>query len=254
MFVTDEGPPVTQRTSTTTGFFRNLPQLKLLRGLQPKPERIDVFACSRGPEAYSLSMIYSDVRGLKIRAFDIDQSELQIARAAVYGVAEAAYYGEIPEVGRKWLVERNGTYTVDPGIARRCTFEFGDILSPPRSAEGVPADIVTCQNVLVHLPPGRQQVAIEKMAGLVRPGGLLLLGGTDLDALEQAQRRLGLRPVTDACEQIHEAWSDRRRVWDDPPVSGRPYYALEPYGHRPGSAARYSSIFRRPEGAEPQPH
>jgi chemotaxis methyl-accepting protein methylase len=189
-------------------------------------------------------MQYADVPDLRVEGFDIDDEALEMARSATYTAREVAYYGTIPHACRPWVVVREGHYTVAESIRSRAHFAYGNILDPwPRLAPES-ADLILCQNVLVHLQRKLQEAALANLYSLAKPGGLVLVGGTDLDVIESMTVRLGLQAVFENCREIHEAWADRRAVWNDPPEGMRPHYALEPFGLE-DRRLRYVSVFRK---------
>lgn len=233
------------RTSTTTEFFRNLPQLKTLQKLLPRPEVIYVFGCANGAEVFSMAMVWPHVPDLKIFGFDLEESQIEVAKAGVFTKKEVCYYGkDLPEEFKRWFSERNGSFEVSPEIRDRCTFQVANLFDP--FVLTLPeANVVTCQNLLIHLPRDLQNRAVQNLHPLTEPGGYLLLGNMDLELRETVTENMGLEAVTEHSAAIHNAWHDRRAAWDGSSVEDRPYWALEPYAHKPGRSGRYVSIFRK---------
>ena len=76
------------------------------------------------------------------------------------------------------------------------------------------------------------------------PGGILALGGTDLDVLVESVRRYELEPLTDCIEEIHDGWRARRSRPTAP-------HGLEPLDRsRDDWEIRYCSLFRKPAHAD----
>ena len=246
--------PKTQwQMSTTTGFFRNEPQLSVVTSIRPKPLKIFVFGCSDGCEAYSIAMAYKDLNPatpLKISGWDIEEPCIQRARAAVYKQEQLDYYRtNAPEIRAKQRYFESsgaGAFKVKSEITGMCSFEIGSILDAGFMAGVGTADIVFCQNVLVHLPGEAKAQAVENLCKTVRPDGLLAIGGMRPASREAIALKQGLKPITDKCEEIHNSWIDLRALWDNNWFWQRPYYALEPFRKCSHWEHRYGSLFFLP--------
>ena len=187
------------------------------------------------------------------RSFDIEKNEIEAANAGVFNEREVRYYGrDLPSEFSRWLKEGEDRFEVRPEIRSHCTFQVADLFDPFLLTLP-PADVVTCQNVLIHLPQGLQRRAVRIMRRLTQSGGYLLLGGMHLDVRETIAEQTDLEPITRNSAAIHDGWHDQRVVWDESSSEDRPYYALEPYAYRTGNRDRYVSIFRRDtlDGAAP---
>ena len=85
--------------------------------------------------------------------------------------------------------------------------------------------------------------SLINLARLVRPGGLFVCRGVDLDVREKTIERLGFKPVTSYIEEIHnsEEKRDARKNW---PWA---YWSLEPLDKSKRNWSQgYSARFQAP--------
>jgi hypothetical protein len=79
---------------------------------------------------------------------------------------------------------------------------------------------------------------LRNIAGLVCPGGYLLVSGIDLNVRANVSRKLGWKPLQDLLEDIHEGDRSLRNDW---PLQ---YWGLEPLDKgRHDWRVRYSAAF-----------
>jgi hypothetical protein len=91
------------------------------------------------------------------------------------------------------------------------------------------------------MEPGDASTALMNVARLVRPGGILVCRGIDLNVRQKVVSRLRLKPLPIRLEQIHNAELDldARRHWP------WKYYGLEPLNRsRKDCVQRYSAVFQ----------
>ena len=120
-----------------------------------------------------------------------------------------------------------------------CCAAFEDI-----SEGDLPWDVVHCQNTLLHLPAGDSLVWIDRIAGLLRPGGLFFCAGhhgekktAGPNLLLQLERQFEAVPHNVVA--VYEGWLQRKHA-ADPAIQLRAY---DP--HDPKLPYRIGSIFRR---------
>ncbi len=136
-------------------------------------------AAATGEEPYSLAMALIEVFGrddppAAILATDIDSRALQAARAGEYPDAALAaldagrrerFFSESAASGRRRIAD-----------APRRLVEFREVsLAGPVWAVEGPFDVVLCRNVLMYLEESLRRTALERVASLLVPDGLLLL-------------------------------------------------------------------------------
>jgi two-component system, chemotaxis family, CheB/CheR fusion protein len=187
-----------------TSFFRDpdvwqelkdtaLPALLARRGTDGTRLRAWVVGCSTGEEAYSLAMAFTEVadampehgaHGLQIFATDLSADAIVAARAGHYPATIARDLS--PQRLERFFSERAGGFVIDKRIREMVLFAQHDvILDPPFTR----LDILSCRNLLIYLGASLQQRLVPLFHYSLRPGGLLLLGGSETVGRAQAMFR-----------------------------------------------------------------
>lgn len=155
------------------------------------PARAWSIGVATGEEAYSLAMLLTRCpetsrRGFEVLGSDVDPRCVEIARRASY---RAESLLDVPERFRDLVrATATGMEPID-SIRRRVTFVTHDLRSPQLSpAEAIMAsyDLVLCRNVLMYLDDRFREIAVARLAEIVRPGGALVLGRVEV--LSDARR------------------------------------------------------------------
>lgn len=227
-----------------TRLFRNPPQLALLAtllGPQRSSSRVRIYGVADGAEAVSLLVALAppEHATLVIEGVDISEAYLHAAEDLVF-TPEHFAEGVDPADHHTYLEAVDDGWRLGSPWRRFLRFSHGDVLDAGHAA---PVDLVMCQNTLVGFPAGDAARAVAGLVAEVRPGGLLAVGGGQLDVVPAAVRSHGLAPVLDDVEAIHEAWVVQRRFYDNP---RRPWWALEPFDpDHPDGPTRYCTVFRK---------
>ncbi len=230
-----------------TRFFRNVPQLELLRDLaletlRGAPLKIAVLACSTGAELYSAVWILRTARpDLEVQALGLDISETWIETAArgVYPLQGTEVAG-ISETSHPRLFVRDGdTLSVQPWLREGLTWRVGDACSSDLTAHFGLQDVVLANNFLFKMSPERSEACLRNVARLVAPNGYLIVSGVDLDVRSRIVQELNLTPVTVRLEDIYTAEEGMLTAW---PLQ---FWGFEPIDQkRPDWPARYTTVFR----------
>jgi chemotaxis protein methyltransferase CheR len=158
----------------------------LTRALAGKPARVWSAAVSTGQEVYSLLMLMDEIlqeRGLpsflgrvEIMATDISSSALAAAQAARYDSLSIAR-GLSPERKYRYFTPTPQGWVFEPRLRDRVRFRrynlqdnftfFGHF------------DLVLCRYVSIYFSDDFKRELFRRMARVVRPGGVLLLGATE---------------------------------------------------------------------------
>ena len=176
-------------TTNLTSFFREEHHFPLLcealrqMGGQGRAVRLWCNAASTGEEPYSLAMTVAETLGAntnaRIFASDIDTQVLTTAQRGVYP-AEAR--GLSPERLKRHFLRGTGANAghirVRPELARLIEFRQFNLMSAQWSL-GEPFDIVFCRNVMIYFDAPTQRRVLERMHGVLRPGGLLFVGHSE---------------------------------------------------------------------------
>jgi chemotaxis methyl-accepting protein methylase len=246
-----------RRQFTGTFFFRNRPQLELMRRLiGRKPGgatlNIAIIGCSIGAEIYSiLSTIRAARPDLNVSVCAVDNSAevLNVAKEAVYTSQLCDFVGSSifermtdMEFGEMFEGDRREA-RVRSWIRDGISWHLGDAGDPGLMRVLGPQDIVVASNFLCHMEPVHAENCLRNMARIVKPGGHLFVTGIDLDVRAKVASDLGWRPVLELIEEIHEGDPSVRRDW---PCA---WWGLEPLNKKRADwQMRYASVFLAERG------
>ena len=184
---------VDRLTVHETRFFRHAPSLDLIarRWLPERvaagQERLHAWSvgCASGEEAWSLAMVIDHALAALghgptygITASDVSHAALAAARGAQYPNTRLA---EIPLEYRSVYVEMCGEDAFAPieRLRRRVGFARVNLLHAT-AAPLKRLDLIYCQNVLIYFARERRGELLDGLAGLLEPGGLLVLGAGEV--------------------------------------------------------------------------
>ncbi|MBF0420255.1 MAG: hypothetical protein HQL78_08840 [Magnetococcales bacterium] len=185
---------ITLLTVNESYFFRESDQLRLLsQHLIPEfrrragnaPVRIISAGCSSGDEPYSIAM--EMVRSLgkealptfEVMGCDIDQGILDRAREGIYN--DYSFRGVDPEIRNRFFKALGpDRFQVMDEIRRRVTFyqvnlaggSFPDVLRR--------VDCIFYRNVSIYFDKPTQRHIFNHLAGLLKPGGALIVSATEI--------------------------------------------------------------------------
>ena len=186
-------------TINVTEFFRDPEQFDILRRkvipeLIARRPRLAVWSagCSKGAEAYTLSMILSEAApsgGFSVLATDIDERMLATARKG--GPYAAADLRALPEAfGSKYFTKASDGHYVKDEARKGVTFRRHNLLADPY-ARGF--DLILCRNVVIYFTEEAKAHITHGFAQALQPEGVLFIGATE--ALLRA-RALGLEQLS----------------------------------------------------------
>jgi two-component system CheB/CheR fusion protein len=155
--------------------YRDLPPAGLVRAW--------VAGVATGEEAYSVAMVLASAlpggaaKSFQVVASDLSQEALHAARSGSYAVEAIE---TVPEPLRTAFLEvEDDRARVSEELAVRVRFGHHDLLGPllaPKEAVIATFDLVMCRNVLIYIDRRMQRMLVERFAGVVRPGGALVVG------------------------------------------------------------------------------
>jgi two-component system CheB/CheR fusion protein len=176
-----------------TSFFRDpevwqelkdavLPVL-LTRGAEGSRLRAWVVGCSTGEEAYSLAMIFTEVmaelpatagRSIQIFASDLSADAINAARKGRYSAKIAAYM----DAARleKFFTAQGDGYLINKQIREMVLFAQHDVILDPPFTK---LDLLSCRNLMIYFNATLQRRLMPLFSYSLRPGGALLLGGSE---------------------------------------------------------------------------
>lgn len=244
-----------RRQYFATYFFRNRPQLSLIRRLSEQkdlgsPLTIALLGCSNGAELYSiLWTIRSGRPDLKViaDAVDISKEALQLAQRGIYSL-NAPELVDTPIFDRMTAEEMQAVFELRKDIdevkikswlQEGITWHLADAGSPELVDVLGRHDLVVANNFLCHMDPPRAERCLGNIARLASPGGHLCVSGIDLDIRTKVALDLGWQPVRDLMEDIHDGDPSLRKDWP------WQYWGLEPFNKRRHDwEVRYASVFQ----------
>lgn len=236
-----------------TLFFRNRPQLELIRRLSDKKKKgltlkIAVLACSKGAEVYSILWTIRKARpDLKITmcAGDISPEILDFAQKGIYSLASSEYtntpiFGRVSEDEMREMFDVSNNHAqIKSWLKEGIIWHIASAGDPKIVNILEPQDIVVANNFLCHMDPPDAESCLRNIGRLVKPGGYIVVSGIDLDVRTKVARDLGWKPLQDFIEDIHEGDSYLRVDWP------WKYWGLEPFDKsRRDWEMRYASVFQ----------
>jgi two-component system CheB/CheR fusion protein len=149
-----------------------------------------VVGCSTGEEAYSLAMVFREAVeaaaaptpcSLQIFASDLSADAIAAARRGHY---PARISSEMDAARlQRFFSPHNGGYLIDKSIRDMVLFAQHDlILDPPFTR----LDLLSCRNLMIYFDAALQRRLVPLFSYSLRPGGALLLGGSETVGSAQA--------------------------------------------------------------------
>lgn len=174
-----------------TSFFRDTGAYHLLEDyieqqIRSKKEnmscyRVWVPACSTGEEAYSISILLTEIIDrlgkkieLQIFASDIDEDAIKIARSAVYSfeALEAVSGARLS----RFFTKVGDAYRINRGIRDNIIFATQSVIKDPPFTR---IDFLSCRNLLIYFGLNLQKKILPLFHYSLTPGGLLFLGASE---------------------------------------------------------------------------
>lgn len=151
-------------------------------------------ACSTGQEAYSTAIALKECLGqlsayrINIVGADISEAAIRQARLGSYNKAEIGR-GLSPEQIRKYVVADGDLWRINDELRRLTAFRALNLLQPLPGLGTF--DIIFCRNVAIYFSPEDRGRLFDRLADLLNPGGVLILGSTEtlIDGRQRYERR-----------------------------------------------------------------
>jgi chemotaxis protein methyltransferase CheR len=174
-------------TTNLTAFFREPHHFDLLhayaqqRAKRRVPLRCWSSACSTGEEVWTIAMVLreAECQG-EVLGTDIDTDVLNTARSGVYRLERASTLA--PERLRRHFLRGTGSneglVSVRPEL--RSLVRFGQLnLQSPVWPATERFDVIFCRNVVIYFDREFQKKLLTRLADLLVPGGLLMVGHSE---------------------------------------------------------------------------
>ena len=175
---------VKKLTINVSEFFRNperfeeLWQRVLPELLNRSPHlRIWSAGCSNGAEPYSVALIIRELGAadrVQIFGTDIDQVILAKAREGIYEYNDLKNLP--PQLITKYFVIQNNRYYLKDTVKSMVEFLNHNLLKDPFLSS---FDLIICRNVVIYFTEEAKRVLYQKFYDSLKPGGYLLVGGTE---------------------------------------------------------------------------
>ena len=179
---------------TVTDFFRDASAFEVLKKNVFGPLlaerdfqsdlRIWVPGCATGEEPYSIAMALMEfisqiphnksLMAVHIFATDVNEMSLTKARAGIY--SSASVKDLTPDQLHRFFVQQDGMYHVQKSIREMCVFAKQNVAKDPPFSN---LDLISCRNVLIYFGEPLQTRVIPIFHYALRPGGYLMLGGSE---------------------------------------------------------------------------
>ena len=155
------------------------------------PLRILSVPCSTGEEPYSIAMALLSA-GLPASAIAIDAMDVSVG--AVHRAREGIYRGGSfrGDMGawKGFFNETPRGSAVDEVVRTCVRVEHGNLMSSSFQPSQGQYDVIFCRNLLIYFDTNAQTRALAKLASLLAPDGVLVVGAAD----SFAARRAGFAP------------------------------------------------------------
>ena len=158
--------------------------LKPLEAANDRKLRIWSAGCSSGEEPYTLAIILKEVMhdfrswDIKIKATDIDQVRLEMARRAVY--EERSVHEIPPEYFDRHITHLPaGHFIVKPETAKLVELEHLNLNDRLAMRNMRQFDFIFCRNVLIYFDDASRKAVVDHFYNALKPGGFIFLGHSE---------------------------------------------------------------------------
>jgi len=158
--------------------------LKPLEKANDRRLRIWCAGCSSGEEAYTLAIILQEVMhdwrtwDLKIKATDVDQVRLDMARRATYD--ERSVKEVPPEYFDRHIKSLPaGYFGIKPETAKLVEIEHLNLSDRMAMRAMRSFDFIFCRNVLIYFDDASRKAVVDHFYNSLKPGGFIFLGHSE---------------------------------------------------------------------------
>jgi len=133
---------------------------------------------SYGAEAYTLAAVCLDaIPGAAVRILGTDIDQRQVARARLAEFSEADARLAPPAAMQRWFERTPAGWQAKQELRSLVSFEVGDLLKLRPSASSY--ELIMCRNTVIYFADQIRDELHARLAQALRPGGLLVIGGTE---------------------------------------------------------------------------
>ncbi len=203
----DRGGPLADRVvdellNQESSFFRDATVFDVIEqavSAVPDTRRARIWSagCSTGQEPLSLAMLFAeklDDQMPEIVATDVSEAALNRARAGRYTQFEIQRGLPIRRM-MQWFDSVDGDWVANPGLTRMVSFRRMNLVADPLPIGRF--DVILCRNVLLYFSLEMRRAVLDRLAQVLRPEGVLVLGAGETvigqtEAFKPSQRYRGL--------------------------------------------------------------
>jgi chemotaxis protein methyltransferase WspC len=142
-----------------------------------RPVRVLSMPCSSGEEAYSAAMAFIDAgiapERFSIRAIDVSERSLAIARRAHYG--RNAFRGQALAFRERHFTHAADGWQLNEAVAKTVRFTQANLMHLDCQTLGQ-FDFIFCRNLLIYFDRDTQRAALDVLDALLAEDGTLFVG------------------------------------------------------------------------------
>jgi chemotaxis protein methyltransferase WspC len=142
------------------------------------PLRLLSVPCSTGEEPYSIAMSLVEAgfspEQFRVSAADISARALAQAVRGVYGLN--SFRGKDLGFRDRYFRPAGNQYAIADWVRSLVTFQQTNLLSPGSAGRQEEFDVIFCRNLLIYFDRPTQMQAMNTLARILAPGGLLFVG------------------------------------------------------------------------------
>lgn len=172
---------------STTSFFRDRERWEeLFDGVLSPPNKFSPLhvlsigsACGQEPYTFlMMAMERTEPELGMMLAVDASNANLERARKGLYSAQELE---EVPETFRqKWFTETPQGWQISDQLRGRVKFVQHDVLAVPPEPWKASFNLVIMRNVIIHMTPEYQEIALCNAVQMLVAGGVLFLGTSEI--------------------------------------------------------------------------
>lgn len=174
-----------------TRFFRNKYVFKTIeeflknkmeKGFGQNETRILSAGCASGQEAVSVALLFNEMalssdKSLNIYAFDMSQKIIDRAQKALYTHYEVQKGLPIRLLLKYFTPVQNDYWQLNSDVLKTIHYHVHNLMNPFDQGN---FDVVLCRNMLSFMTPEAQQMALQNLASVIKPDGLLIIGASEV--------------------------------------------------------------------------
>jgi chemotaxis protein methyltransferase CheR len=135
--------------------------------------------CATGEEPYSLALMVEDLSAddldIHVLATDISEPVLETARTGLFDISRMK---EVPSAVRdKYFSAEGLRYRLIEPVQKLVAFQQHNLMT---DSDYPAADLILCRNVLIYFSRSEQEKILLRFAAALPPGGVLILGRSEI--------------------------------------------------------------------------